>query len=164
MNRCTLYKLTFIFAIEMFLSLCVTSYRDIYFSMMSVHWRIADWSKTLRIPEIKGKKIKWKKYIFQSSVWWKRLNEIQNRRYFLNYNAILMHVFLQYFFKYWILYVKTIYMYMFMFILLSYQTLILSFGYKNTVVVTTIMIQNLAKNYGRATKDGKVFITIHELY
>lgn len=75
-----------------------------------------------------------------------------------------MHVFLQYFFKYWILYVKTIYMYIFMFILLSYQTLILSFGYKNTVVVTTIMIQNLAKNYGRATKDGKVFITIHELY
>lgn len=75
-----------------------------------------------------------------------------------------MHVFLQYFFKYWILYVKTIYMYMFMFILLSYQTLILSFGYKNTVVVTTIMIQNLAKNYGRATKDGKVLITIHELY
>lgn len=67
-------------------------------------------------------------------------------------------------FKYWILYVKTIYMYMFMFILLSYQTLILSFGYKNTVVVTTIMIQNLAKNYGRATKDGKVLITIHELY
>lgn len=66
--------------------------------------------------------------------------------------------------KYWILYVKTIYMYMFMFILLSYQTLILSFGYKNTVVVTTIMIQNLAKNYGRATKDGKVLITIHELY
>lgn len=65
-------------------------------------------------------------------------------------------------FKYWILYVKTIYMYMFM--LLSYQTLILSFGYKNTVVVTTIMIQNLAKNYGRATKDGKVLITIHELY
>lgn len=62
----------------------------------------------------------------------------------------------------WILYVKTIYMYMFM--LLSYQTLILSFGYKNTVVVTTIMIQNLAKNYGRATKDGKVLITIHELY
>lgn len=57
---------------------------------------------------------------------------------------------------------------MFMFILLSYQTLILSFGYKNTVVVTTIMIQNLAKNYGRATKDGKVLIyyliTIHELY
>lgn len=75
-----------------------------------------------------------------------------------------MHVFLQYFFEYWILYVKTIYMYMFMFILLSYQTLILSFGYKNTVVVTTIMIQNLAKNYGRATKDGKVLITIHELY
>lgn len=75
-----------------------------------------------------------------------------------------MHVFLQYFFKYWILYVKTIYMYMFMFILLSYQTLILSFGYKNTVVVTTIMIQNLAKNYGRATRDGKVLITIHELY
>lgn len=75
-----------------------------------------------------------------------------------------MHVFLQYFFKYWILYVKTIYMYMFMFILLSYQTLILSFGYKNTVVVTTIMIQNLVKNYGRATKDGKVLITIHELY
>lgn len=73
-----------------------------------------------------------------------------------------MPVFLQYFFKYWILYVKTIYMYMFM--LLSYQTLILSFGYKNTVVVTTIMIQNLAKNYGRATKDGKVLITIHELY
>lgn len=73
-----------------------------------------------------------------------------------------MHVFLQYFFKYWILYVKTIYMYMFM--LLSYQTIILSFGYKNTVVVTTIMIQNLAKNYGRATKDGKVLITIHELY
>lgn len=73
-----------------------------------------------------------------------------------------MHVFLQYFFRYWILYVKTIYMYMFM--LLSYQTLILSFGYKNTVVVTTIMIQNLAKNYGRATKDGKVLITIHELY
>lgn len=69
-----------------------------------------------------------------------------------------MHVFLQYFFEYWILYVKTIYMYMFM--LLSYQTLILSFGYKNTVVVTTIMIQNLAKNYGRATKDGKVLITI----
>lgn len=65
-------------------------------------------------------------------------------------------------FKYWILYVKTIYMYMFM--LLSYQTLILSFGYKNTVAVTTIMIQNLAKNYGRATKDGKVLITIHELY
>lgn len=62
----------------------------------------------------------------------------------------------------WILCVKTIYMYMFM--LLSYQTLILSFGYKNTVVVTTIMIQNLAKNYGRATKDGKVLITIHELY
>lgn len=55
-------------------------------------------------------------------------------------------------------------MYMFMSILLSYQTLILSFGYKNTVVVTTIMIQNLAKNYGRATKDGKVLITIHELY
>lgn len=57
---------------------------------------------------------------------------------------------------------------MFMFILLSYQTLILSFGYKNTVVVTTIMIQNLAKNYRRATKDGKVLIyyliTIHELY
>lgn len=75
-----------------------------------------------------------------------------------------MHVFLQYFFKYWILYVKTIYMYMFMFILLSYQTLILSFGYKNTVVVTTIMIQILAKNYGRATKDGKVLITLHELY
>lgn len=75
-----------------------------------------------------------------------------------------MHVFLQYFFRYWILYVKTIYMYIFMFILLSYQTLILSFGYKNTVVVTTIMIQNLAKNYGRATKDGKVLITIHELY
>lgn len=75
-----------------------------------------------------------------------------------------MRVFLQYFFKYWILYVKTIHMYMFMFILLSYQTLILSFGYKNTVVVTTIMIQNLAKNYGRATKDGKVLITIHELY
>lgn len=75
-----------------------------------------------------------------------------------------MHVFLQYFFRYWILYVKTIYMYMFVFILLSYQTLILSFGYKNTVVVTTIMIQNLAKNYGRATKDGKVLITIHELY
>lgn len=75
-----------------------------------------------------------------------------------------MYVFLKYFFKYWILYVKTIYMYMFMFILLSYQTLILSFGYKNTVVVTTIMIQNLAKNYGRATKDGKVLITIHELY
>lgn len=79
-----------------------------------------------------------------------------------------MHVFLQCFFRYWILYVKTIYMYMFMFILLSYQTLILSFGYKNTVVVTTIMIQNLAKNYGRATKDGKVLIyyliTIHELY
>lgn len=75
-----------------------------------------------------------------------------------------MHVFLQYFFKYWILYVKTIYMYMFMFIWLSYQTLILSFGYKNTVAVTTIMIQNLAKNYGRATKDGKVLITIHELY
>lgn len=73
-----------------------------------------------------------------------------------------MHVFLQYFFKYWILYVKTIHMYMFM--LLSYQTLILSFGYKNTVVVTTIMIQNLAKNYGRATKDGKVLITLHELY
>lgn len=73
-----------------------------------------------------------------------------------------MHVFLQYFFEYWILYVKTIYMYMFM--LLSYQTLILSFGYKNTVVVTTIMIQNLAKNYGRATRDGKVLITIHELY
>lgn len=73
-----------------------------------------------------------------------------------------MRVFLQYFFKYWILYVKTIYMYIFM--LLSYQTLILSFGYKNTVVVTTIMIQNLAKNYGRATKDGKVLITIHELY
>lgn len=73
-----------------------------------------------------------------------------------------MHVFLQYLFKYWILYVKTIYIYMFM--LLSYQTLILSFGYKNTVVVTTIMIQNLAKNYGRATKDGKVLITIHELY
>lgn len=71
-------------------------------------------------------------------------------------------MYLQYFFKYWILYVKTIYMYMFM--LLSYQTLILSFGYKNTVVVTTIMIQNLAKNYGRATKDGKVLITIHELY
>lgn len=160
MNRCTLYKLTFIFAIERFLSLCVT--RDIYFGMMSVHWRIADWSKTLRIPEISGKKIKWKKYIFISSVWWKRLNEIQNRRYFLNYNAILMHAFLQYFLKYWILYVKTIYMYMFM--LLSYQTLILSFGYKDTVVVTTIMIQNLAKNYGRATKDGKVLITIHELY
>lgn len=75
-----------------------------------------------------------------------------------------MHVFLQYFFRYWILYVKTIYMYMFMFILLSYQTLILSFCYKNTVDVTTIMIQNLAKNYGRATKDGKVLITIHELY
>lgn len=55
-------------------------------------------------------------------------------------------------------------MYMFMFILLSYQTLILSFCYKNTVDVTTIMIQNLAKNYGRATKDGKVLITIHELY
>lgn len=73
-----------------------------------------------------------------------------------------MRVFLQYFFKYWILYVKTIYMYMF--VLLSYQTLILSFGYKNTVDVTTIMIQNLAKNYGRATKDGKVLITIHELY
>lgn len=73
-------------------------------------------------------------------------------------------MYLQYFFKYWILYVKTIYMYMFMFISLSYQTLILSFGYKNTVVVTTIMIQNLAKNYGRATKDGKVLITIHELY
>lgn len=72
-----------------------------------------------------------------------------------------MHAFLQYFFKYWILYVKTIHMNMFM--LLSYQTLILSFGYKNTVVVTTIMIQNLAKNYGRATKDGKVLITIHEL-
>lgn len=160
MNRCTLYKLTFIFAIERFLSLCVT--RDVYFGMMSVHWRIADWSKTLRIPEIKGKKIKWKKYIFLSSVWWKRLNEIQNRRYFLNYNAILMYVFLQYFFKYWILHVKTIYMYMFM--LLSYQTLILSFGYKNTVDVTTIMIQNLAKNYGRATKDRKVLITIHELY
>lgn len=159
MNRCTLYKLTFIFAIERFLSLCVT--RDIYFGMMSVHWRLADWSKTLRIPEISGKKIKWKKYIFISSVWWKRLNEIQNRRYFFNYNAILIHVFLQYFFKYWILYVKTIYMYMFM--LLSYQTII-SFGYKNTVVVTTIMIQNLAKNYGRATKDGKVLITIHELY
>lgn len=53
---------------------------------------------------------------------------------------------------------------MFVFILLSYQTLILSFGYKNTVVVTTIMIQNLAKYYGRATKDGKVLITIHELY
>lgn len=70
-------------------------------------------------------------------------------------------MYLQYFFKYWILYVKTIYMYMFM--LLSYQTLILSFGYKNTVVVTTIMIQILAKNYGRATKDGKVLITIHEL-
>lgn len=55
-----------------------------------------------------------------------------------------------------------------MFMLLSYQTLILSFGYKNSVVVTTIMIQNLAKNYGRATKDGKVLIyyliTIHELY
>lgn len=160
MNRCTLYKLTFIFAIERFLSLCVT--RDIYFDMMSVHWRIANWSKTLRIPEIKGKKIKWKKYIFLSSVWWKRLNEIQNRRYFLNYNAILMHVFLQYFFRYWILYVKTIHMNMFM--LLSYQTLILSFCYKNTVVVTTIMIQNLAKNYGRATKDGKVLITIHELW
>lgn len=70
-------------------------------------------------------------------------------------------MYLQYFFKYWILCVKTIYMYMFM--LLSYQTLILSFGYKNSVVVTTIMIQNLAKNYGRATKDGKVLITIHEL-
>lgn len=67
-------------------------------------------------------------------------------------------------FKYWILYVKTIYMYMFMSILLSYQTLILSFCYKNTEDVTMIMIQNLAKNYGRATKDGKVLITIHELY
>lgn len=52
---------------------------------------------------------------------------------------------------------------MYMFMLLSYQTII-SFGYKNTVVVTTIMIQNLAKNYGRATRDGKVLITIHELY
>lgn len=75
-----------------------------------------------------------------------------------------MHVFLQYFFKYWILYVKTIYMYMFMFISLSYQTLILSFGYKNTVVGTTIMIQNLAKNYGRATKDVKVLKLLYMYY
>lgn len=42
--------------------LCVI--RDIYFGMMLVYWRIVDWFKILRIFEIKGKKIKWKKYIF----------------------------------------------------------------------------------------------------
>lgn len=51
-----------------------------------------------------------------------------------------------------------------MFMLLSYQTLILSFGYKNTVVGTTIMIQNLAKNYGRATKDVKVLKLLYMYY
>lgn len=62
MNCCILYKLIFIFVIERFLFLCVI--RDIYFGMMLVYWRIVDWFKILRIFEIKGKKIKWKKYIF----------------------------------------------------------------------------------------------------
>lgn len=53
---------------------------------------------------------------------------------------------------------------MYMFMLLLYQILILSFGYKNMVVIIMIMIQNFVKNYGRVIKDGKVLIIIYELY